>query len=174
MIGLKRNTVRVVDHEPKWAELYERELAIVGPALEGLAADIQHVGSTSVPGLPAKPILDIAVALETEGLMPELIERLSGVGYIYRENAGDDGGHLLVKEPEPDVRSVHLHVVESKDHQWGEYLAFRDTLRENPDIRKKYADMKRELAIRFPNDRKSYTSAKDVFIKAVLEEIRGE
>ncbi len=171
MIGLKRHTVRFADHDPSWSALFASERESLHRILGDLVADIQHVGSTAVPDLPAKPILDIAIAIRTLDLVPDIIERLTEIGYIYRGDGGEEGGHLFVKEPEPDIRTVHVHVVESSDTQWKNYLLFPKILREDPSMRKKYADVKQVLAKRFPNDRKSYSSAKDEFIEGVLREI---
>ena len=170
MIGLKRHTVRVVDHDPSWSALFASECETLQRALGDLVADVQHVGSTAVPDLPAKPILDIAVAIRTLDLMPGIIERLTEIGYIYRGDGADDGGHLFVREPEPDIRTVHVHVVETSDTQWNEYLLFRDLCRENQSVRKRYAEVKQALAKQFPNDRKSYTASKDKFIQGVLRD----
>ena len=171
-IGLKRHTVRVVDHDPSWSVLFANECRSLHRSLGDLVADVQHVGSTAVPDLPAKPILDIAVAIRTVDLIPDIVERLTGIGYIYRGDGGDDGGHLFVRESEPDIRTVHVHVVERSGTQWKNYLLFRKMLREDANVRKRYAAMKNNLARQFPNDRKLYTSAKDGFIRGVLRETR--
>jgi len=170
MIGLKRHTVRVVDHDPSWSALFASECESLHGTLGALVADVQHVGSTAVPDLPAKPILDIAIAIRTLDLIPDIVERLTEIGYIYRGDGGNDGGHLFVKEPEPDIRTVHVHVVESSDTQWKNYLLFREILHEDPNVRKRYADVKQVLAKQFPSDRKSYTSGKNKFIQGVLRE----
>ena len=73
-----------------------------------LLVDVQHVGSTAVPELPAKPILDIAAALATIDSMPEIVRRLTRIGYLDRGDQGDAGGHVLVLESSPDIRTVHL------------------------------------------------------------------
>lgn len=170
MIGLRRHTVKVVDHDPSWSELFNNEAEDLHRTLGDLVADVQHVGSTAVRGLPAKPILDIAMAVHRLDLIPKIVERLTNIGYIYRGDGGDDGGHLFVKEPEPNFRTAHLHVVELSDHQWKDYLTFREILRNDPNVRKKYGKLKQDLARRFPHDRKSYTSAKDKFIEQFLRE----
>jgi GrpB-like predicted nucleotidyltransferase (UPF0157 family) len=170
VIGLRRHTVRVVDHDPSWSALFAKEREILYRALSGIADDIQHVGSTAVAGLPAKPILDIAIAVRTLDLVPNIVESLTGIGYTYRGDASDAGGHLFVKEPEPDIRTVHVHVVEHGGIQWKNYLLFREILREDSDVRKRYADIKQNLARQFPDDRKSYASAKDEFVQGVLRE----
>jgi GrpB-like predicted nucleotidyltransferase (UPF0157 family) len=169
MIGLRRHTVRVVDHDPGWSALFADELETLRRALGDLVTDIQHVGSTAVPDLPAKPILDIAVAIRALDLLPAIIERLTRTGYIYRGDGGDQGGHLFVRESQPDFRLVHVHVVAEDDTQWSDYLRFRQILRQDPDVRKRYAGNKQDLAKRFPHDRTAYTSAKGEFIKRLLQ-----
>jgi GrpB-like predicted nucleotidyltransferase (UPF0157 family) len=169
MTGLKRHTVQVVDYDPDWAVLFEAEAQAVRRAAGGLSLKIEHVGSTAVPGLTAKPVVDIAVAIQTRDVIPALARHLAAIGYIDRGDAGAaDGGHLFVKDSELDVRIVHLHVVEETDIQWQNYIEFRDILRANNAIRKRYAELKTQLATRFPDDRKSYTDGKRDFIGEVL------
>jgi GrpB-like predicted nucleotidyltransferase (UPF0157 family) len=168
MTGLKRHTVHVVDHQPRWAGLGAEACQKVKEVCGHLIVDVQHVGSTAVPRLPAKPILDLAAAVTTHAAIPELVEKLAGVGYIYRGDRADAGGHLFVWGPEPDVRAVHLHVVEVKDPQWRNYIRFRDTLRENPILRKRYGELKKKLKSTYPDDRESYTKSKHEFIQRVL------
>ena len=103
-----------------------------------------------------------------------LIERLEGLGYIYRGDGGDEGGHLFVFESQPDIRTIHLHVVEHGGVQWANYLRFRDLLRGDFDLRNRYAALKQELAKRFPADRKSYTASKHNFIRGILKDKRGQ
>ncbi|CCK80781.1 conserved uncharacterized protein, UPF0157 [Desulfobacula toluolica Tol2] len=168
MIGLIRNTVRVVDHNSGWADLAAQACRRVLEVGADLIADVQHVGSTAVPGLPAKPILDIAAAVAALDVMPELIERLTALGYIYRGDGQNAGGHLFVWESEPDVRTIHLHVVTLADVQWSHYLCFRDLLRQDAGVRKRYAALKQELRHRFSDDRKLYTESKHDFVRGVL------
>ena len=130
--------------------------------------DIQHVGSTAVPGLVAKPILDIAVAVHAKDAIPRVIARLVALGYIDRGDGGSDGGHLCVWEPEPDVRTVHVHVVEEADPQWRDYLFFRDRLRADEGARRRYDETKRRLAATHPHDRRAYGAGKEELIEGVL------
>jgi GrpB-like predicted nucleotidyltransferase (UPF0157 family) len=169
MIGLKRHTVLVVDHDPGWIDLGTDACRRVQQAGGDLVADVQHVGSTAVPELPAKPILDLAAAVATLDVIPKLIEKLTALGYIYRGNGEHSGGHLFVWESEPDVRTIHLHVVTRDDVQWRNYLRFRDLLRQDSTVRQQYAELKRELRKRFPDDRKAYTDSKDEFIRGTLK-----
>jgi len=164
MIGLQRHTVRVVEYSPKWASLGEDVCRKVRNAGGELLVDVQHVGSTAVPGLPSKPILDVAVAVGDLDVLPKLIEWFGGVGFLYRGDRGDDGDQLFVMESSPEVRTTHLHVVEHGGTQWNDYLRFRDLLRHNPSIRNQYADLKQQLAIKFSDDRASYTASKQDFI----------
>jgi GrpB-like predicted nucleotidyltransferase (UPF0157 family) len=168
MIGLKRHTVKVVDHDPDWATLAVEACKVVRNACGELLVDVQHVGSTAVPELSAKPILDIAAAVVAIDSMPELVRRLADIGYRYRRDHGDAGGHLLVVDSSPDIRMIHLHVVEHGGCQWRDYLRFRDLLRQKPAIRKKYAELKKRLATICPDDRKSYSASKADFIREVL------
>jgi GrpB-like predicted nucleotidyltransferase (UPF0157 family) len=171
MIGLKRNTVRLVEHDPDWAELAAIACRDVREASGELIVEVQHVGSTAVPDLPAKPILDIAAAVGSFELLPELTQRLVGIGYVYRHDSGDEGGHLLAFDSAPEIRMIHLHVVEWGSTQWRNYLRFRDLLRQSPEIRQSYAQLKRDLASTWPGDRESYTAGKADFIRQVLKTI---
>ncbi len=168
MIGLKRHTVQVVEHDPGWASLFKNEADAIRHAGEALILDVQHVGSTAVFGLPAKPILDIAVAVGASGEILELAKRLTAVGYIDRGDRGREGGYLLVRDSGPEVRTVHLHIVEQTDRQWCHYVAFRDILRRDAAIRAEYGEIKRRLAAMYPNDRQHYTDSKNEFIQRVL------
>lgn len=170
MIGLKRHTVRVVKHEVEWADVYEYEAFELRKHIGEIVDDIQHVGSTSVPDLPSKPILDIAVAVSSIEVIPTLIDKLTPLGYMDRGDKGNQGGYLLVKESEPDVRFIHMHIVCKDDSQWHHYIHFRDTLRQNKDIRERYANLKKQLVKQYSNDRAAYTMGKANFIKTVLRQ----
>ncbi len=167
-IGLKKGTLRVVAHRPEWRGLFERERRALWDSVGDLVLDIQHVGSTAVPGLDAKPIIDIAAAVPSEEVLPRLEGPLRGLGYIYRGDAGGDGGHIFVKESAPEVRTHHLHVVEAHDPQWRRWLLFRDMLRADETLRAAYARTKKGLQERFGEDRKGYTRAKDEFVRGVV------
>ena len=98
-------------------------------------------------------------------------ERLQRAGYIDRGHSGGKGGHLLIRESVPDIRTVHAHVVELADSQWDEYLRFRDLLRADAATRRAYEALKRRLAQAFANDRVAYTAGKDAFIRGALERL---
>ncbi len=168
MIGLKRHTVEIVESHPNWPRLATAICAKVHDLCGKLVIDVQHVGSTSVPGLPSKPILDVAVGVPNLSVIAKIVDILTEEGYIYRGDAGNNGGHLFVIESETDVRIAHIHVVQYGCEQWLNYLKFRTILRNDPIVRKEYVELKRDLFRRFSKDRKSYTASKVDFISRVL------
>lgn len=168
MIGLKRGTVQVVAYQAEWPNLFEQERYALHQHIGHLVLDIQHVGSTAVPGLTAKPIIDIAVAVAALVVISQCRPPLCALGYIDRGDGGRNGGYLFVKESAPDTRTHHLHVVTRDDPQWSNYLRFRDLLQEDEPLRSRYATLKNSLQRRFAQDRKAYTAAKEDFIHGAL------
>lgn len=142
--------------------------------LNDLVLDIQHVGSTAVPGLEAKPSLDIAVAVTSLVVIPQCRNRLLAIGYIDRGDARTNGGYLFVKESTPQVRTHHLHIVTADDPQWRNYLQFRDLLRVDEELRSRYATRKNSLQEQFAHDRRAYSAAKEEFIRGMLVKINTE
>ena len=169
MIGLKRHTVRLADHNVLWADIADTACADIRRIASQLIVDVQHVGSMAVPGLPAKPIVDIAIAVSDQDHIEGLIDKMTKMAYIYRGEGRDSGGHLFIFESVPDVRAIHAHVVAHKGFQWENYLAFRDALRQDHAIRKEYAELKHRFCAQYPNSRKEYTAAKHDFIRGVLK-----
>lgn len=168
MIGLRRGIVKIAAYRPGWHILFQQERRSLQQHFGSLVLDIQHVGSTAVPGLDAKPIIDIAVAVSSVAVIPRCRQPLCRLGYIDRGDGGANGGYLFVKESAPDIRTHHLHLVAIDDPQWNIYLRFRDMLRADATLRARYATLKRALQERFPQDREAYTSAKHEFIRDVL------
>jgi GrpB-like predicted nucleotidyltransferase (UPF0157 family) len=169
-LGVDYGTVRLTPARTEWAAIAERLAAAIRAALGERAVGVEHVGSTAVPGLSAKPILDLAVGVG-DGVPTDAVkERLEGLGYEFRGNAGDSGGLVFVLSESPQHRVAHVHVVEHGGCQWHRYLAFRDLLLEHEPARAIYGRTKGELAERFPNDRKSYTDAKDDVVRSLLEQ----
>jgi GrpB-like predicted nucleotidyltransferase (UPF0157 family) len=165
-LGVRRGAVRLSAADPTWADAYERVLPLLREALAGIAVAIEHVGSTAVPGLPAKPILDIAVGLPP-GRDPAVVdEALVGLGFLCR--GSDESRTSYGWESEPRVRVVNLHVVEHEGRTWRDYLALRDALRADPEARDAYAALKQDLAERFPTNRAAYIAGKDAFVARIL------
>jgi len=142
----------------------------VAQALDGLAAEVQLVGSSSVAGLLAKPIIDLAVGLATMEALSPVTARLEAEGWIYRGDAGDQGGHVFVLESRPWHRVAHLHVVDHDGEQWRAYLRFRDILRRSPEARRRYEAVKLRLAQRKPVDRRAYTNGKTAVVTSIIDE----
>jgi GrpB-like predicted nucleotidyltransferase (UPF0157 family) len=168
MIGLEKGIVRVVPHHPTWQDVFERERRVLQEQIGGHVLDIQHVGSTAVSGLDAKPIIDMAVAVASPTVIAGRRQPLCNLGYIDRGDAGTEGGYLFVKESSPDVRTHHLHIVDIDDPQWRNYLRFRDILRADATVRTRCGELKKSLQVQFPQDRKAYTDGKNAFIRGVL------
>jgi GrpB-like predicted nucleotidyltransferase (UPF0157 family) len=168
MIGLEKGIVRLVPHHPSWHDVFEQERRVLQEHIGGQALDIQHVGSTAVPGLDAKPIIDIAVAVESPAVIPGCRQQLSHLGHSDRGDAGTEGGCLFVKVRSPEVRTHYLHFVEIDDPQWRNYLRFRDILRADEGVRARYGELKKTLQEQFARDRKAYTLGKNDFIRGAL------
>ena len=168
MIGLKKGSVQLSDYDPEWIKLYDKERHYINNCIGNLALDIQHIGSTSIPGLKAKPIIDIAVQVKSQDKIQICAKILTKVGFINRGDTEGQGGYLLVKEKAPLVRIHHIHIVSSEDPQWKNYLIFRELLKENKALCKQYLQLKQNLEKRFPLDRKQYTAAKSQFIRKII------
>ena len=171
-LGLKRGTVALAEYSPSWRKAFREERAVLAKALASAPCEIEHIGSTAVTGLEAKPILDIAVRIKAPYPIAGCIPTIEATGYIYR-GEDVDIGHLFVQEAEEDVRTHHLHVVSSCDPNWERWLTFRDYLRANPDAREAYAAEKTRLAIRYKENRVAYTEGKSQVIGSLLAQARG-
>jgi len=169
-LGLTRAQVEVADSDSRWQLVFDALAAELRTALADLDVAVEHVGSTSVPGLAAKPIIDIAIGVRGEMPIDRIIRILEPLDYIYRRDEGASGGQLFVvdEEAHPGHRIAYIHVVTTDDRQWSRYLGFRDLLRGNPGARAEYEQLKRRLATEFPNDRIGYTAAKESFIRNLL------
>jgi GrpB-like predicted nucleotidyltransferase (UPF0157 family) len=168
-LGLPRGIVKLVPHDSRWAVLFRRERDLLAVRLNGMVSHIEHVGSTAVPGLDAKRILDIVVALHDGTALEAAQPKLEELGYLRRPN-GDLKGRAFYAKGSEHRRTHHLSVTHLGSETWNEQTLFRDHLRANKDTMERYQDLKRSLAERHPTDRPLYTSLKDEFIKAVLEE----
>jgi GrpB-like predicted nucleotidyltransferase (UPF0157 family) len=157
--------VRVVDYDPGWPAQFAEERARLVPALGDAAAAIEHIGSTAVAGLAAKPIIDIMVGLRRAPLGEEHIVAVTQLGYEYRGEFGIPGRQYF-RRGRP--RTHQLHVVQHGSAFWETHLLFRDHLRAHPSEAERYAALKRELAGRFRESSASYTEAKGTFIEQVL------
>jgi GrpB-like predicted nucleotidyltransferase (UPF0157 family) len=167
MLGLRRGSVQLVPYNPAWATLFEAERARLHHALHPDALDIQHIGSTAVPGLAAKPILDLGIAVADEAIVTTCVPRLTALGYAYQGYRGADQGHFFDLGPEHHL-THYLHMLLISDSGWWNYLRFRDYLRAHPAARDTYQQLKRDLATQYAADRAAYSAAKATFIQDIL------
>jgi GrpB-like predicted nucleotidyltransferase (UPF0157 family) len=150
----------IVDYSPAWPLEFERLRDRAAAAVGDIAIAIEHVGSTAVPGLAAKPVIDLVIVVEPEDVQAA-IDRLTAIGYVHQGNLGVEGREAFgVPEGE---RRHHLYVSPTDSQELRAQLAFRDRLRADPALATEYESLKRELARRFRDDREGYTDAKTVF-----------
>ncbi len=160
--------VYLVPYDPRWPRLFEEERARVETAVGAWAEVIEHVGSTAVPGLDAKPVIDVLVGLGSMHDAGRCIRPLEGLGYECRGEAGVPG-RLFFRRFREGQRAFHLHLAVLGGEVWNDRLLFRDHLRAHPETASEYARLKRELAARYRGDREAYTAAKTGFVGGVLE-----
>jgi GrpB-like predicted nucleotidyltransferase (UPF0157 family) len=166
MLGLPSGQLRLSPYEPNWQLLFFAEKERLLATLDNYILDVQHIGSTSIPGMPAKPILDIGIAITNFEDAARCIPLLEPLNYTYKSENGIPRRHYFVKG---DPRTHHLHMLEIESEEWKNHLRFRDYLRANPASAQAYASLKQTLAMRSANDREAYQIGKDSFIKAVLQ-----
>jgi GrpB-like predicted nucleotidyltransferase (UPF0157 family) len=163
---MKKRPVVVVDYDPAWPEMFEQLAAPVRAALGDLALRIEHVGSTSVRGLAAKPIVDISVVVGSESDVGAAIERLASVGYVHQGDLGIEGREAFAA---PEGLPAHnLYVCDEDSLGLVNQLAFRNYLRQHAETATAYAALKKSLAARFPNDIDGYVDGKTDFVLEVL------
>ena len=168
MIGLERNTVKVVPYQETWPAYFQKVANELQSLLKDKILQIEHIGSTAVKGLPAKPIIDIAVAISDGDQLPEVSRLLSQENY--EDRGARLGGYLFVKRSD-GLTTHHIHLVLESDQRWKDYIAFRDQLNASPELRNQYSSLKQNLAAKYPNDRGKYTAAKHDFISKILGSI---
>lgn len=163
--------VVVVPYDLRWPRLYEEERRRLESVFAGANASIEHVGSTSVPGLAAKPIIDILVGVPSLDSAEQRIGALEDVGYHYvPEYELDLPERRYFRRPREHPRTHHLHCVVEGGAFWNRHLAFRDRLRGDARTARAYAALKQDLAETFRTDGPGYTEAKSPFIERVLDD----
>lgn len=168
MIGLKRGTVKLLPHDKKWKTLFEKERATLENKLNGLVIDIQHIGSTSIFGISAKPIIDMSLGIQKLKGAKKLIKPLTILGYKWRKGASDHNQWLFVKGLE-EKRTHYLHVMRHNGGVWKHDILFRDYLQKNPSRAKQYMMLKEKLATQYANERETYTKSKAKFILETIK-----
>jgi GrpB-like predicted nucleotidyltransferase (UPF0157 family) len=163
--------VRLTPYDHAWPVRFELERAALLAAIgDWVVGGVHHVGSTSVPGLEAKPTIDILAGVRDLGDARSAFDRLAGLGYLYAPYRASEM-HWFCK-PDPSRRTHHLHLVPIGSTRFRDELAFRDYLRSHADVAEEYRVLKRSLAKEFEHDREAYTAAKAGFILGVLDRAR--
>ncbi|MEA2507558.1 MAG: hypothetical protein QOH48_2176 [Actinomycetota bacterium] len=157
----------MVPYNPAWPALFEEERRRIEIALgEWVQGEIEHVGSTSVPGLAAKPVIDIMVGVANLEKARAAFDDVASLGYLYAPYKSDFM-HWFCK-PSETVRTHHLYLMERGHREWQAHIAFRDYLRNHPETAEAYEQLKLDLAQTFRNDREAYTEAKTDFVADVV------
>lgn len=163
-------SVRIVDYDPRWSMLFEKERRQIEEVIGHNVVRIEHIGSTAVHGLGAKPIIDIMVAVNCLSDAKKCIEPLESIGYEYvpefevsiPERRYSHKGHP------PKEQHYHLHMVEPTSDFWRKHLLFRDFLRTHPKVAQEYYELKKRLAVEYGSNREGYTNTKTSFIESVI------
>lgn len=157
--------VVIVDYDPAWPHAFARRRDRVREALGGLAQAVEHVGSTAVPGLAAKPIIDMDVVV-AESAVAAAIAALERAGYRHQGDQGIPGREAF--QAPPGFPPHHLYLCAPGARELRRHLFFRDHLRAHPEAVRRYAKLKQDLAGRLGGDREAYTAGKTAFVEAIL------
>jgi GrpB-like predicted nucleotidyltransferase (UPF0157 family) len=163
--GAEHRAIEIVDHDPGWAQRFSREAARIQTTLGDKARLIEHIGSTAVPGLAAKPIIDILLVVADAADESSYLPALEAAGYVLRVREPDFYEHRMVRTP---ARDVHVHVFSPDSPEITRYLTLRDRLRRSAADRELYARTKRRLAARSWPSTQHYAEAKTEVIEAIL------
>ncbi len=165
MIGLERGLVKLEAYSPLWADHYAREAQQIEILLGQNIRIIAHVGSTSIPGICSKPIIDIILVMRSFFDLQEVARLLHGIGFSKGDFVRDEG--IFLVRGTPDFHTHYLHLV-SEHHQWQHYIFFRDYMVQHPESAKEYERLKLALEDKYSKDRPLYTAAKKDFIQNIL------
>ena len=165
--------VRVVLYRPEWPLLFAQEAEKIGKAFGAELLAVHHIGSTSIEGLKAKPVIDILVVINSLDEITEIEEMLKPYDYENRGQQGVPDRYFFAKGPE-DARSHYIHFVEPNSKTYYNQVYFKKYLIEHPEYIKKYCDLKQELAEKYADERPKYTAGKNEFITSVINLAKGE
>jgi GrpB-like predicted nucleotidyltransferase (UPF0157 family) len=160
--------VIIVDYDPQWPALYEKEKELICKVLEHRICAFEHVGSTAVANLGGKNIIDIMTGVNSIGEANQCISPLENIGYKDVTPQPDNSEWYYCLGKGPHSVGYHLHIVKFNSEHWKKHIVFRDFLRKNPQVAQDYFKLKKRLAIEYGTDRLGYTEAKSAFIESVL------
>ncbi|MDC0706600.1 MULTISPECIES: GrpB family protein [Priestia] len=167
MLGLERGLVKLETYNDKWSKLFDEEREVLSSRIKELIIAIEHVGSTSIEGLFAKPIIDIAIGVSSLDVIIELKEKVKALGYVELP-VSIDAKHVFARYKEKKITHF-LHVMIYNQNLWIDQISFRDYLRSDPNAKIAYIKIKEELADKYPNDVISYTNEKKKFVDNILK-----
>jgi len=170
-LGLRADLNLLVDYDPQWPIAFEEERARIAQSLGPFAKGIEHYGSTAVPGLCAKPILDIMVGVSPLSHWELCKPALEAIGYDYAEGAGVPGHYIFGRGRDRKERTHLVHVVEYRGDSWNSSLAFRNALRRDPILREAYAQEKHRAVAAAPGNRALYNAQIGPFIADVIKRL---
>jgi len=162
-------SVHLVPYDELWPREFAAEAARIETACDELPIRLEHIGSTSIPGMSAKPVTDILGGCPPNANRAPYVAALTRLGYVHRGNNGIPGRNYFVRG---SPRSHQVHLVNWSGALWRDHVLFRDYLRAHADAARQYEELKRQLAITFADDRRAYSDAKGPFIRAVLRDAR--
>lgn len=165
MIGLKPGTVKLSRYTSRWRSRFRSEQRRLHRYTEGSTYFLEHIGSTAIQGLDAKPIIDITMMIPSLRRLTLWIKRLKAAGYTYKGEYGLPGRHFFTRG---NPVTHHLHLVAKGSDHWTRWILFRDYLRAHPDEAQKYNKLKKALARKYRHNRDAYTQAKTPLINALL------
>lgn len=169
-LGLKRGIVQLEPHDKQWYEIALQTIKTLKSILGDDAIDIQHIGSTAIQAIKAKPIIDIAVGVTDFDKVMLHNEQLRQVGIFYRGSDVESQLLYVMGDMEGDTRTHHIHVVKWNGTEWNNYIHFRDYLNANENSALQYQKLKEELESKYAGDRIAYTSGKQDMIDNILNQ----
>lgn len=172
MLGLKKNLNLLVDYDSQWEVAFIEELWRLASALGDIARSIEHYGSTAVPGMRAKPILDILVGVSPLDDWAKCKPALEALGYDYAANAGVPNHHIFGRGRDSTERTHLVHVVEFLGEEWCSNLALRDALRRDEGLRAKYLEVKERAVVATPEGRVRYNELKGPFLARIKADLK--
>jgi GrpB-like predicted nucleotidyltransferase (UPF0157 family) len=175
----RKKPVEIIDYDPRWPQAFADLKAVLLGRLGDLAMGVEHVGSTAVPSLCSKPIIDLDVVIADRQSLPEAVQRLASLGYVHEGDLGIAGREAFARSaadvPRDDRGRTwpehHLYVCDKNSAELRRHVAFRDALRADPARATAYGQLKQELARRFRHDRDAYGQGKTAFIESVLHPV---
>ena len=172
-MALKRGIVKLVDYDKKWQEDYKDEEKLLKKVLKDQIIEIHHIGSTSIPGLQAKPVIDILIVIKDLNEIDKIENKLKEYNYENRGQQGVEDRYFFAKGPE-DARTHYIHFTEPNSATYYNQVYFKRYLIEHPEYITKYCELKKELACKYADERPKYTKGKNDFITDVIKKAHEE